>query len=79
MALALEDLRVSKWESFKKIFSLLPSDEQFSFSLRKIIPQTAKKLLADVGYIKQMVGLQLKLVHGWAWCVMSPVGGHAGS
>lgn len=53
------DLRVLKWESFKKSVSLLPFDEPFSFSFTKFIPQTAKRLLADVVYIKQMAGLQL--------------------
>lgn len=55
MDTALEDLRVSKWERFKKVFSLLPFDEQVSFSFRKLI--SAKRLLADVVYIKQMAGL----------------------
>lgn len=40
MNLAFEDLKVSKWERFKKVFSLLPFDEQFSFYFGKIISQT---------------------------------------
>lgn len=47
-----EGVKVGK---IQEVFSLLSFDEQLSFSFRKVFPQTAKGLLADLVYIKQMV------------------------
>lgn len=67
MDLALEDPRVSKWENFNKIVSLLLFHERLSLYFRKIAPQTAKSCW------QMEVLLTRWLVCSWSLTMAEPV------